>query len=113
MFGIGFQELLIILVVALLVFGPKRLPELARSLGRGVAEFRRASSELRQHLDVSEPAEPPRKTPKADEGRRELAEGDANRDADRKAEAAGESAEAPPVPEGPSEATASEGPDRA
>lgn len=43
-------ELLVILVVALLIFGPNKLPELARSLGRGVAEFRRASSDLRQSL---------------------------------------------------------------
>jgi sec-independent protein translocase protein TatB len=50
MFGIGAQELAIILVVALLVFGPKRLPELARTLGRGLAEFRRASSDLRHSV---------------------------------------------------------------
>ena len=61
MFGIGMPELLIILVVALLVLGPKRLPEVARSLGRGLAEFRRASSELRQSLSV--PPEDP--TPKS------------------------------------------------
>ena len=55
MFGIGTTELLVILVIALLVLGPKRLPDLARSLGRGLAEFRRASSDLRQEfLDVTD-----------------------------------------------------------
>ena len=44
MFGIGMTELVVIFVIALLVLGPKRLPELARSLGKGLAEFRRASS---------------------------------------------------------------------
>ncbi len=57
MFGIGMPELLVILVVALLVLGPKRLPEVARSLGRGMAEFRRASSELRSSL--TQPLEKP------------------------------------------------------
>ena len=47
MFGIGMTELLLILVVALIVIGPKRLPEVARALGKGLAEFRRASDELR------------------------------------------------------------------
>jgi TatA/E family protein of Tat protein translocase len=54
MFGIGPLELVMILVVALLVFGPKRVPELARTLGRGLAEFRRASSDLRQSLALDE-----------------------------------------------------------
>ncbi len=44
MFGIGFTELLVILAVALIVLGPKRIPEVARSLGRGLAEFRRATT---------------------------------------------------------------------
>ncbi|HPG24968.1 MAG: twin-arginine translocase TatA/TatE family subunit [Spirochaetaceae bacterium] len=54
MFGIGPTELVLILVVALLVFGPKRLPELARNLGRGLAEFRRASNDLRQTLALDD-----------------------------------------------------------
>jgi len=58
MFGIGLPELMVILVVALLVFGPTKLPELARSLGRGLAEFRRASSDLRQSF--TEATEEPR-----------------------------------------------------
>jgi TatA/E family protein of Tat protein translocase len=51
MFGIGPLELVFIFVVALLVFGPKKLPELARTLGKGLAEFRRASSDLRRSMD--------------------------------------------------------------
>ena len=54
MFGIGPMELVLILVVALLVFGPKRLPELARTLGRGMGEFRRASNDLRQSLALDD-----------------------------------------------------------
>jgi sec-independent protein translocase protein TatB len=61
MFGLGFTEILVILVVALLVFGPDRLPELARNLGRGLAEFRRASSDLRR--SVMEAAEEPKRPP--------------------------------------------------
>ena len=49
--NIGFPELMVIFVVALLVFGPKRLPELGRSLGRGISEFRRASSDLKTSIE--------------------------------------------------------------
>lgn len=48
---IGVPELLILLVVALIVFGPRKLPDLGRSLGRSLAEFKRASSDLRNTLD--------------------------------------------------------------
>ena len=50
MFGIGTPELLVILVVALIVVGPKRLPEVARALGKGLAELRRATSGLTEEL---------------------------------------------------------------
>ncbi len=59
-------ELLVILAVALVVIGPKKLPELARSLGKGLAEFRRASTEMRREfLDVANEAriEPPSQRP--------------------------------------------------
>lgn len=46
MFGIGMQELLIILVIALIVVGPKKLPDLAKSLGRGFAEFKRTADDF-------------------------------------------------------------------
>jgi sec-independent protein translocase protein TatA len=44
-------ELMIILVIALIIFGPRKLPELGRSLGRSLGEFKRASNELRSTLD--------------------------------------------------------------
>ncbi|HEY6361464.1 MAG TPA: TatA/E family twin arginine-targeting protein translocase [Vicinamibacterales bacterium] len=52
MFGsIGMPELIIILVVALIIFGPRKLPELGRSLGRSIGEFKKASNELRSTLE--------------------------------------------------------------
>ena len=51
MFGIGFQEMLIILLVVLIFFGPKRLPDLAKSMGKGLAEFKKASEEVRKGIE--------------------------------------------------------------
>lgn len=62
MFGIGPMELVVIVVVALLIFGPQRLPEFARTLGKGLAEFRRASNELRQTLALDDLQNDLRKT---------------------------------------------------
>lgn len=64
MFGpLGFPELIFILVLALLIFGPKRLPEIGRTIGRGMAEFRKASTDLKRtinsELALDEPAAPP------------------------------------------------------
>lgn len=52
MFGIGMPELILIAVVALIVLGPKKLPDLAKSMGRAVREFRKATSELKETLQV-------------------------------------------------------------
>jgi TatA/E family protein of Tat protein translocase len=52
MFGpIGMPELIVIMVIALIIFGPRKLPELGRSLGKSLGEFKRASNELRNTLD--------------------------------------------------------------
>lgn len=67
MFDIGLQELALIFVIALLVFGPKNLPQLGRSLGRAMREFRRASDEFRStietNLKINEPDPLPEPAP--------------------------------------------------
>jgi len=52
MFGIGMPEMIMILVVALIVIGPKKLPDLAKSLGRALGEFKRATSDLKTSIDL-------------------------------------------------------------
>ena len=53
MFDIGLQELVVIFVIALLVFGPKNLPQLGRALGRAMREFRKASDEFRSTIETN------------------------------------------------------------
>lgn len=60
MFDLGMQELIVVFVVALIVFGPKKLPELGRTLGKGVAELKKALSGVKDQIDeeVREVKEP-------------------------------------------------------
>jgi sec-independent protein translocase protein TatA len=56
--NIGFPEVIMLLIIALVVFGPKKLPEMGRTIGRSLREFRRASAEIRNELRLED--EPPR-----------------------------------------------------
>ncbi len=51
MFGLGIPELVVIFVIALIVFGPKKLPDLGKALGRGLAEFKRATQDVKESIE--------------------------------------------------------------
>ena len=61
MFGIGFPELLLILVIALIILGPDKLPQIARALGKGLHEVRRATEEVRAEIEKGSVEESPKK----------------------------------------------------
>lgn len=65
MFGLGMGELLVILVIALLFLGPKKLPEVASSLGKAIRSFRKATSDLTNQLEVDESVKQPLRELKA------------------------------------------------
>lgn len=63
MFGrIGFQELLLILAIALIIFGPSKIPEIGKSLGKGIREFRKATREIQKAVELDDNEEPEAKT---------------------------------------------------
>ncbi|MGA2261119.1 MAG: twin-arginine translocase TatA/TatE family subunit [Acidobacteriota bacterium] len=64
--NLGFPEILVILVIALIVFGPRKLPEIGKSLGRGIAEFKKASSELAKTWEEEAAAEKKQDPPPVD-----------------------------------------------
>jgi len=51
-FGIGIPELIVIFIVALIIFGPKKLPDLGKALGRGLSEFKKATQEFKDSIEV-------------------------------------------------------------
>ena len=62
MFGIGTTELIIIMFIILLIFGAKKLPELAQGLGKGIREFKKASNDIQEELSINKHEEPIRST---------------------------------------------------
>ncbi|MUM76315.1 twin-arginine translocase subunit TatB [Pseudodesulfovibrio sp. F-1] len=96
MFGIGGPELLIICVVALIVIGPKKLPAMLRSLGKGMAEFKRVTTDVKSTLDDEV------KKAEAAARKREVDEEMERRKAEKAAASADQNTEASAAPEGTS-----------
>ncbi len=105
MFGIGSTELVIILIVALVLIGPSKLPDLMKSLGKGLSEFRRMSTDVKSTLQ--------REIDKADEAKRIEEERkalfDDQEQAKAQADAAQKAAPEPAAPQAPATETAAAG----
>lgn len=99
MFGIGSTELLVILVVALLVLGPKNLPKIAQTLGRAMGEFRKVSTEFQRTLNTEIAFE--EEAQKRTEAQKELDAAKAKKAEEEKAAAQTEAPAAPAAPAEP------------
>ena len=97
--SLGWQELIIVLVIMLVIFGPKRLPEMGRSLGKGIKEFKKSTSEIQEQLTAEESAAPAAgEQPASAVGEEVPAEGKAPSDGNA---AAGEKKQDPTAAPGP------------
>jgi len=95
MFGIGSTELLVILLVALIVMGPRKLPQIARSMGKAFGEFKRVSSGFKQTIDME--VQRVEKEEKQAKAKKELLVDDASPDGDTPAAAVSPELATPPA----------------
>ena len=71
MFGnLGFTEIMLLLVIFLLVFGAKRLPEIGSAMGKGIREFKKSMREVTDEIDRPAPTQPPRQIPPSSDQQR-------------------------------------------
>jgi sec-independent protein translocase protein TatB len=104
MFGIGSTELIVILVVALIVIGPAKLPEMAKSLGKALGEFRRVSTDVKRTIEME--AEQADQKSRTDQAKKELFPEQKASQAPQAAQTPQASQEAPKPPAAPAEVAA-------